>query len=82
MAYTSFRITSSIDASGTHTDILTGYTLRDFKCPYTIANRNLEVLLYDTPGIYKPLLDRSRSTYKCSYIIGFGHLEVYLHNGT
>ena len=52
MPYTSFRSTSSIDASGTHTVIFTGYTLRDFKCPYTIAHRNLEVLLYDTPGIY------------------------------
>ena len=80
IAYTSLRSTNNIDASGTQTDIFIGYSLRDFKCPYTIAHRNLEVFLYDTPWDMQGFLNQSMDTYGYPYLIGLEDLEISLYN--
>ena len=56
--------------------------MRDLKCTYTIAHRNLEVLLYETPWDIQAFLNQSTDTYGYPYIIGLGDLEVCLYNGT
>ena len=82
MAYTGFKSTNNIDARGTQTDIFIGCSLRDFKYPYTIAYRNLEVLLYETPWNKQAFLNPSMDTYGYPYIIGLEDLEVSLYNET
>ena len=59
-----------------------GYSLKDFKFHYTIAQRNLQVLLYDTPWDIQAFLNPSMDTYGYPYIIGLEDLEVSLYNGT
>ena len=72
IAYTVLRSTNNVDASGTQTDIFIRCSLKDFKYQYTIAYRNLEVLLYDTPWHIQAFQNQSMDTYGYTYIIGLG----------